>query len=925
MVARKGPGAMKAALFTAAVGGDNAGDALIESAITRLAGLDDVARLPLASALTEEHIAAANDADVAIICGTNLYQSRLMSGLTSKVVEAIRVPLIPIGIGTSAPIGELPRMDDEGIAAVRAIHRRCRMGSVRDLASLRFLKSIGVENVALTGCPVLFHGLRCPDFRRSGEGITLAPRTRLLHSPAQWQPRQSEMLDGLARRYRPRLVLQSPYDLAEAQQLSERYELEMVWDDTWQAERYIEAARRQQLSVGFRLHFAMLSIAYGKPAFLVSHDSRGDEFAKLIGLSPLTIDRTSDALLRLKIDAVDFPADRVRRRWTELAMSMERFLGDNGLASRLEIDGGALRPLRQKPLRRKPRIGVLVDKPDWAYDHSMRQLKRALARDFRIDIAYRQDRKRLDPERYDLLHVCFWGEEAHKSLAFPPERIVKEVSSHRWQHASDWGPLTADELSSRWLADCETVICTSERLKELVEPSTRACTFLTPNGIDAGAFRRQPRQATTGGPLAVGWAGDPADPAKQFSEIVVPACRDRPLKAATGGIGHARMAEFYAGIDVYLVTSAHEGEPLTLIEAMAAGCFPVCSDVGVVPELIRHGENGLIVREATADGFRQALAWCDANAALMRAAGQANAQTMARERDWSVSALYFARAYREALARVLAPRFRNDDVAWDSSLVSLDRLSGVFRKYGQRQIHGVCLNGRNNAASTFGGDAVEYAGRLPLSKLPNDEIKRLSEGYRLADRTDLVNWLERRDDEVALHGLYHTDYSAMSAAEQDRDIDEGMRIMRRLFPSKRIRYFIAPFNRTNADTYRVARRHGLEVLAAEGVHLEEAVHRDNLVIEPMQWYRYHHHRFYAESTFKAFDLSIEKLDHALGQCFSTQPRALALEPSPRRRLTAIEWRAARSQLKRIRWLVRLKRSVSAAIGAARSPGQGVAS
>ena len=824
-----------------------------------------------------------------------------------------------MGIGTSAAIGALPSMDQDGIDAVRAIHRRCRLGSVRDLASLQFLKSIGVDNVALTGCPVLFHGLGCPDFRPSGDGITLAPRARLLHIPSRWEKRQSEMLDALARRYRPRLVLQSPYDLPEARRLCERYGLAMVYDDTWQADRYIEAARAQRLSVGFRLHFAMLSIAYGKPAFLVSHDSRGAEFARLIGLAPLAIDRTSDALLRLKIDAVDFPADHVRRRWTELAIEMNRFLGANGLGSCLEVDRAPARPLRKKALGRKPRIAVLVDKPNWAYDHSMRQLKRALARDFRIDIAYRRDRRRIDPKRYDLLHVCFWGEEAHKSFGFPPERILKEVSSHRWQHASDWGPLTADAFAARWLSDCGTAICTSERLLRLVGPATQVRVLLTPNGIDSRQFRRARDRGERDGPLVIGWAGNPNDPAKRYTEIVSAACHGRPFNAATGGIGHARMSAFYAAVDIYLVTSAHEGEPLTLIEAMAAGCFPVCSDVGVVPELIRHGENGLVVEAGTADGFRRALEWCDENAAFVRTAGRANAETMARERDWSVSAQFFARAYREALAHALAPRFRNDDVAWDTSLASLQKLSGVFGKHGQRQIHGVCLNGRNNSTFVQDGDAVEYEGRPPLSKLPNNEIRRLSEGLQLGERPDLVGWLDRTRDELALHGLYHTDYAAMSEAEQDRDMGEGLRAMRQLFPSKRVRYFIAPFNRTNADTYRVARRHGLEVLAEDGVNLEDAVHEDSLVIEPAQWYRYHHHRFYPESAFRAFDLSIEKLDHALGQCFSTQPQALSLDPRTDRRLPSVDWRAAKNELKRIKWLVAAKRRLSAAMATGRPP------
>lgn len=866
---------MKLALFTAAVGGDNAGDALIESAVTRLVGADEVVRLPLGGQVTDAHIAAANAADAALICGTNLYQSRFACGLTERVVAAIRVPLIPLGVGTSAPIGEIPVMDAAGTAAVRAIHARCRVGSVRDRASLRFLRSIGVRNVELTGCPVLFHGLTCPDFRPSGEGYTLAPRARLLHVDPRWQQRQSELLHMLARHYRPRLVLQSPYDRDEAGRLAERYGLDVVSDPDWQAAPYIEAAQQQRLSVGFRLHFAMLSMAYGKPALLIGHDSRSDEFARLVGLPPMHLQTISDALLGLKIDAVDFPADRVRRRWSELAERMAACLQANGLPCRLEIDRAPRRALRQRPLARKPRVAVLVDTPGWAYDNAMRGLRKALAKDFRIDIAYRDPRLRLDPRRYDLLHVCFWGEESHRNLGFPPERIVKEVSSHRWQHTSAWGPIPAGTFAERWLGDCATVITTSRRLKVLIEPETPARMRHTPNGIDARRFGRVRRIRS--GPLVYGWAGNGADPAKRLEEIVVPACAGRKLIVARGEIGPAAMPAFYAGIDVYLVASAHEGEPLTLIEAMAAGSFPVCTDVGIVPELIRDGDNGLIVRDPSVAGFRRALDWCEAHIEQVRAAGRANAATMARERDWAVCSQFFARAYKEALARVLAPRFRNDDVAPDTSLGDLARFSSVFRKYGLTQVHGVCLNGRCNAAFRYDGDAVEYEGYPSLSKLPNGEIRRLAQGSALAERRDLVAWLDASPDEVALHGLYHTDYAAMSAAEQELDIAEGLRQMRWLFPRKQVRYFIAPFNRTNADTYRIAARHGLEVLAGEGVHLEEAVHRDALVIEPGQWHRYHHHRFHPQSAFATFTLSIDALDRALGLCISTQPPALDLD------------------------------------------------
>jgi hypothetical protein len=44
----------------------------------------------------------------------------------------------------------------------------------------------------------------------------------------------------------------------------------------------------------------------------------------------------------------------------------------------------------------------------------------------------------------------------------------------------------------------------------------------------------------------------------------------------------------------------------------------------VVPELIEHGVNGLIV-EPTPDAFRSAFAWCRDHLAQVRAAGARNA------------------------------------------------------------------------------------------------------------------------------------------------------------------------------------------------------------------------------------------------------------------------------------------------------------
>lgn len=219
------------------------------------------------------------------------------------------------------------------------------------------------------------------------------------------------------------------------------------------------------------------------------------------------------------------------------------------------------------------------------------------------------------------------------------------------------------------------------------------------------------------------------------------------------------------------------------------------------------------------------------------------------------------------------PKFRNDDISWDSSLENLQRFCAVFHKYGQTQIHGVTLRGCTNVIYNHNGAVAEYPGFDTIAKLDNATIRRLSESKGIENRPGLVKYLNSIPDEVALHGLYHTDYSRMSEDEQERDIAEGLLIMRQLFPLKPVRYFIAPFNRTNDATYRVAKRHNLTVLASEGVHLEEKL--DRLRLRPNHWYRYHHHRFYPETQYTYSDLSIEKLDAALARNLQRRPAGLA--------------------------------------------------
>lgn len=300
---------------------------------------------------------------------------------------------------------------------------------------------------------------------------------------------------------------------------------------------------------------------------------------------------------------------------------------------------------------RKPRVLFLVDYRGWAYDHSAKALARELADEFEFEIKYVTDTPKpiLKTNRYDLINVFFWGETYHQQFGFSAARTIKTVSSHRWEDDPRFGPCSPSEMVDKFLKDSETVICTSERLFKIVSPHHRR-TFHTPNGVDTSKFRRVIERE---GSMRFGWAGNIHDPVKGMADILRPASEGRfPLILAPGEIEHSQMNDFYNQIDVLAVASKHEGEPLTLLEAMAAGCFPVCTNVGIVPELITDRINGVIVKERTPLAFRNAFEWCEINKEHVRKIGLENSIVIRQKRNWKVAAQSFKRAFDDTLAYV---------------------------------------------------------------------------------------------------------------------------------------------------------------------------------------------------------------------------------------------------------------------------------
>jgi glycosyltransferase involved in cell wall biosynthesis len=111
----------------------------------------------------------------------------------------------------------------------------------------------------------------------------------------------------------------------------------------------------------------------------------------------------------------------------------------------------------------------------------------------------------------------------------------------------------------------------------------------------------------------------------------------------------ADVPDILRASDVFVLSSDYEGNPLSVLEAMAAGLPVISTAVGGVPELVQHGTTGLLVPAGDACSLAEAIAQLGCDPARRAAMGNTARQT-ARERfDVRVMSLAYATLYQQLL------------------------------------------------------------------------------------------------------------------------------------------------------------------------------------------------------------------------------------------------------------------------------------
>ena len=316
-------------------------------------------------------------------------------------------------------------------------------------------------------------------------------------------------------------------------------------------------------------------------------------------------------------------------------------------------------------------IALVADKRQWAFDNIARHVKSLIERDYdvSIDILYTEDYlnearfvKALSLRRYDVVHF-FWRKYLKEVIAYLSsagknrERVLLQPAvSFSIADGLFAGPEDLFDFSATFhFADGYCTV--SKRLYDLYTtqillPRPLSTLYDRTDLIVELTERPRRSRAERSETLRVLWAGNSQwgrwlglDDAKGVQIIASAvdqaskagcAIQYTQLDAAKQAVSQQEVGEAMLAADVYLCASDQEGTPLTILEAMAAGCAVITTDVGVASQMFPPPQHDLIVARDAAS-FVDALRRCAGDISWTTSIGEKNRQTM---RDWCRTPLH---------------------------------------------------------------------------------------------------------------------------------------------------------------------------------------------------------------------------------------------------------------------------------------------
>lgn len=116
-----------------------------------------------------------------------------------------------------------------------------------------------------------------------------------------------------------------------------------------------------------------------------------------------------------------------------------------------------------------------------------------------------------------------------------------------------------------------------------------------------------------------------------------------------GSVPHSMVPYYLAKLDVYVAVSRYESFGVAVIEASACQRPVVVSDVGGLPEVVRHGKTGFVVPNEDSEATAEAIEQLVLDPARRRAMGQAGRRHVEERYAWHTCVDQMERIYNHAI------------------------------------------------------------------------------------------------------------------------------------------------------------------------------------------------------------------------------------------------------------------------------------
>ena len=301
-----------------------------------------------------------------------------------------------------------------------------------------------------------------------------------------------------------------------------------------------------------------------------------------------------------------------------------------------------------RPTLHRPRVMLMADVPNWIFARHCKVLMERLGSQF--DFELKLQGQTYNEADYDLIYPLEWNLIPQNQIR-TPAKYVTSIRSHTSWAGHDFLGFT--QFLNTHFQRIHTV---SERLTRVFRPFVPQTDYVT-HGTDTTFFTpTRPVNQTPSGRVRVGWAGNRVNKTKGFEELIAPLGKLPGVELVFCGymdknLDLEGMRRFYDSIDVYICSSAQEGNNNSLLEAASMERAILTTDNGTVPEYLQHRQSALIV-ERELPLLIQAVCELRDDPGLRRSLGLAARQAVIARFDWSQMAPRYAEFFHRAISSV---------------------------------------------------------------------------------------------------------------------------------------------------------------------------------------------------------------------------------------------------------------------------------